>query len=253
MPNERMSDEMLMAYVDHELDDRDAKAVEEAADADERIAHRLRDLRAQRRSLREAFAGLAEEPVPAALSLRVREMIAATGPQAAEASIVPFPARKLGPRVGAFAYALAASIAVLAVGLGVYLAGGPFLVAEGETLALGRVTSTEIATALSTLPSGDSRPFGGEGGSIRMVNSFKDGHGHLCREFEIEPARGARTLGVACRPAADWTVSFALAAGVGESGYAPASTLETLDAYLQSLSAGEPLSPQDERAALARR
>ena len=67
----------------------------------------------------------------------------------------------------------------------------------------------------------------------------------------MDTAAGSSVVSVACRADGAWSVRFAVVAPVRDGGYAPASSMEALDAYLASAGAHEPLSPADEAAALA--
>ena len=58
------------------------------------------------------------------------------------------------------------------------------------------------------------------------------------------------TVSVACRQDRTWVTQLALSSAKAE-GYVPASAQETIDAYLSSIEAGAPLSPEEERAILA--
>ena len=58
-------------------------------------------------------------------------------------------------------------------------------------------------------------------------------------------------IAVACNAAGEWLISFAVSAPGDAGGYAPASSTEALDAYLSAIEAGEPLSAEEEAAALA--
>ena len=52
------------------------------------------------------------------------------------------------------------------------------------------------------------------------------------------------------RTEAAWDVQLAIAADAGAEGYAPASSLDALDAWLVATGAGAPLTLEDEAAAL---
>jgi hypothetical protein len=58
-------------------------------------------------------------------------------------------------------------------------------------------------------------------------------------------------VAVACHGGGAWDVPFTVAAGQADGGYAPASSLEALDAYLAAVGAGPPLEPAAEREALS--
>jgi hypothetical protein len=107
-----------------------------------------------------------------------------------------------------------------------------------------------VTDALSTLASGEETELVGGAGTFRAVSSFVDGGDRLCREFEYA-ATGRAYVAVACREEADWSLAFAMGTGGETGGYVPASSLETLDSYLTAIDAGQPLSLDDEAAALA--
>lgn len=243
MTDAKVTDEMLMAYVDSELDQADARLIEEVAARDAGVAQRLERQRRTRAEIKAAYDGLIDEPVPAELDERVRAMVAK-----GKGNVVPLRGRKAPPRLPSAAWALAASVAAVAAGIGGYLAG-TLNERSGDFVAVGAITAPSLATALSTVPAGGSHALG-SGRSVRPIVSFRDAEGHLCREFEIAPSAGARTLGVACRAGSGWRVDFAMATGGEGEGYAPASSTETLDAYLHAISASPPLDPEEERAAL---
>ena len=67
-----VSDEMLMAYVDGELDGENRAAVERAMAADTEVAARIATHRALRGKLRAAYGPILEEPVPEQLIDAVR-------------------------------------------------------------------------------------------------------------------------------------------------------------------------------------
>lgn len=249
MTQEPVSDEMLMAYVDNELDAADARRIEEAAGRDASVADRLEQLRRMRTAIRDAYADLAAEPAPAELEGCVRALIEAS--EAARGTVTPLRAMPPRPRVAAPAagWALAASVAAVAIGIGGYLAGSTQAPRGGTAVALGPVGAQEVAQALSTLPAGEARALG-QGRTLRPIVSFRDATGALCREFELAPGTGATMLGVACRVDGAWRVDFAMAAGNAARGYAPVSSTETLDAYLSAIHAGDPLSAEEERLAL---
>ncbi len=243
MTDEKVTNEMLMAYVDNELDQADARLIEEVAARDTGVAQRLERQRSMRAAVKAAYGGIVDEPVPQELEERVRAMVAKS-----KDNVVPLRARTTSPRTRSAAWALAASVAAIAIGIGGYLVGS-LGGRSGDTVALGAVTAPALASALSTAPSGESHALG-SGALVKPVTSFRDAEGRLCREFEIAPRVGARTLGVACRAGSEWRVDFAMASGGEGEGYAPASSTETLDAFLHAISASAPLSAEEERAAL---
>lgn len=265
-------DETLMAYADGETSPAEAEAVEAAAAADPAVAERLALFTRTRALAAEAFP-LA--PAPDALRASVEAMVAApvrkhetTGsPAHGETSreqpapetgrVVPFRrrhpsgARRLPPAI----VAVAATLAGVAVAIGGFVAGAGFGEGGPDRSAGPGGGGTGVA-GLASLPldeglalsSGETLQVAEET-VIRPVASFRNGAGAFCREFEVDNAR--TVIGVACRRNGAWSVDFALSRAPLDAGaYVPASGLEALDAYLGTIDAGPPLSPEEEAKAL---
>jgi hypothetical protein len=252
-----ISDEMLMAFADGELAPAEVSEIEAALAEDEALAERLAVFMDTRESLATAMKPLIDEPVPEALKTSLTAAIAiarqtqGATPQTAtwpsSETVVPLrpPAwsTSSAPSSGSaisspWGMAIAASFVGVVVGLGGFLLGQSTGAApDGANLALN--------DALKTLPSGGDRALS-ETESLHMIASFRDSEGHLCREYERKSA-DAVTTAVACHGPAGWQTRFALINPVAE-GYVPASTTDTLDAFLSGIGAGAPLSPEEETA-----
>lgn len=251
MKNQPYTDEVLMAYADGELDVATARGVEAAMAEDERLAERVALFADTRRSTKDALAPMLKEPVPARLEASVRDMLArsAAGTADADSNVVAFrPSAK-----PSFAerllneLPLAASIAIIAGAIGYYLGqpGG----APSTNLTVASVDQPAIVQALGTVRSGETANLDGNG-RFRAIASYRDNAGSLCREFEFDKNREAAVVAVACNANGSWDVRFAVATSQSAEGYAPASSLEALDAFLQATGAGQPLPPDEEDAAL---
>jgi anti-sigma factor RsiW len=243
-----ITDEMLMAYADGQLAAAEAADVERALAEDESLAAKVAMLADARMAVKRSYGAAA--PVPAALEAQVRAMVEADAArrQAPVASNVVDLAQRR--RVVPFwQLPLAAGLA-LAVGAGsVWLASQQDSGGAGGLQVAG-LTDPAIIQALGTLPSGEAVDLG-NGARLAAVSTFRDEADRLCREFEHGRPDGDTVVAVACRDEAVWGVRFAIAAGAADSdSYAPASSLETLDAYLMATGAGAPLSAEDEAAAL---
>jgi hypothetical protein len=190
------------------------------------------------------------EPLSPALGARVEEILRAARPGPSE-TVIPFPRRT----VTAPAYRPMAAAAALALAVGV--AGG-FLVSQTmgaqETggLSIAALDVPGISDALDTQPSGERVAIAD--GEVATIASFLNADGELCREFEFDRTGRDTVVSVACRTAEGWEPRLAIVApATDETGYAPASSLETLDAYLGAIGAGAPLTPEEEAAALTSR
>lgn len=243
-----MTDEMLMAYADGALQGESLQQVARAVAADPALAARLAVFVQSRKAVAEALGGFAPAPVPDPLVAHIRALAAA---REAQEKVVPF-APRAPRRVPFWQLPLAASVA-LAVGL----VGGQMIRGSGPVgdLAGGLMASApDLQAALSGLPSGARQKLE-SGAEVALIASFEDSAGALCREFELDQAGGATTVAVACRTGAEeiWDLQLAIAADAGAEGYAPASSLEALDAWLSATGAGAPLDPEAEAAALGSR
>jgi hypothetical protein len=235
-----MDDEMLMAFADSELDGEAAAVVAAAVAADPALAARLAAFRHSRAAVAAAFGALPKAPVPDPIADRIRALAAEA---AAPSNVVALPQRRTIP---IWQLPIAASIALVA-GL---TAGHLLLPAPGTTTAL--LDDPEVASALTKLPSG-ARMVLDNGAQVALIATFENGDRVICREFEFDQPDGVTTVAVACRTEAAeaaWDLRLAIAADAGAEGYAPASSLEALDAWLVATGAGAPLSAEEEAAAL---
>ncbi|MEO9341163.1 hypothetical protein ABFT80_27610 [Mesorhizobium sp. SB112] len=246
MSKDDFDDETLMAFADGELDEARSLALEEALATNEALAERLAVFLDSRRLVGDALKPLIDEPVPEALLASVRKMAEDAQRQGAIAqdNVVPFRPQQtvIRPTAGSWLMPVAASLVAVLTG------------AAG--FALGRMepsatdSSAEIAAALNREASGQDVALANSRAVLHVVASFRDERGELCREYELkQPA--SSTLTVACRQDGTWTTRLALTTPQAE-GYVPASSQETIDAYLTSIQAGAPLSAEEERKALDR-
>lgn len=221
-----VTDEMLMAYIDGELDEPTSRAVAAAIAADPALAERARAFASSAEAARAAFADILSAPPPEPLVKTVRDGTRTE-------TVVPFPRRNW---VRA-ALPLAACV-VLAVG-----AGGGYLFGRSQAPADAFAETAAIASAIATLPAGTPAPLGE--GQLTVLGSYPIDQG-LCRSFALD-APGESLSGVACDRGAGYQVEMALAGGPSD-GFAAASdrVSASIDAYLTSVGAGSPLGPDEE-------
>ncbi|WP_411034478.1 anti-sigma factor family protein [Shinella sp. BYT-45] len=235
-------DEILMAYADGELDEARSLALEEALAGDEALAERLAVFLDSRRLVAGALKPLIDEPVPEALLASVRRMAeaAAAKPEDTVIAFRPKP-RQQEAAARRWLMPVAASLVAVVSGLAGFSIGRLGPAAEDS--------GAEIAAALNREASGRDVALGTAGTVLHVVATFRDANGDLCREYALKQPAGS-TLTIACRQDGAWTTRLALTAPQAE-GYVPASSQETVDAYLASIQAGAPLSAEEERKALA--
>ncbi len=244
-------DETLMAFADGELDEKTRQAVEKAMDSDEALVERVAVFIRTAAISKQALDPLLDQPVPEALRASVTAMAEENSDQSDE-KVVLFaapPRQNFGGR-SRWAMPLAASVALVVGGLAGFMIGqSPNDGASGFTAA--RFNQPGLTEALRTVAAGDEITLEESGDRLRMIASFHNVDDQLCREFEIDRPDRTTFVSVACRASESWSVQFMVAAASqSASGYAPASSLEALDAYLQAVGAGEPLSEEAEKEAL---
>jgi Putative zinc-finger len=243
-----ITDEQLMAYTDGELSPAEAAEVERALAIDEGLAAKAAALADGRALARRALG--AAPPVSDSLAAAIRTMAAADAVRrqaTPAAQVIDLASRRR--TVPFWQLPIAASIA-----LGVGLFGGWLGKPQGAPsggLAIAAIDDGALVEALATMKSGERAMIGDEA-KFAAIATFRDGSGQLCREFEHDSVEAGTVIAVACRDDDAWAIRFAVAAAATDAeGYAPASSLDTLDAWLSATEAGAPLSDEEEAAALA--
>lgn len=228
----QIDDETLMALADGELDKAEAARVSAAIARDPEAQARLRRFAQTRARLRALSTETQTALSDAALIARIR---AGTGTaQAAPPVAPPAPANANRAPLTAIAAALAAAV----VGIGWWqMSAGP------DTLP-----GAEVA-ALDSLPSGEAATLD-DGRALTMIASYRTAAGDFCREYETARDQSL-TVSVACREGDAWKKRFASDL-TSADGYVPASgDIAALDAWLAENGVGDPLTPEDETAALS--
>jgi len=257
MMSKKFSDEMLMRFADGELDAEEMAVVEKAMESDDDLVERVAMFIETKAAAQAAFGAMLEEPVPPALKATIEGMVAAKKADAArgrdqQSTVVMMGVRPAAarPQARQWTMPMAASIAAAVVGaLAGYWAG------SGDDkrptgLSVAGVVDSRLAEALGTTPAGQAALLGPDS-NFRAIATFRNAESEVCREFEIERADISKVISVACHAGDGWQVSFAVAGPADADGYAPASSTEALDAYLLAIEAGEPLTSEEEGAALS--
>jgi len=229
-----VTDEMLMALADGELDAETAAPLRRRVAEDAELKRRLALFEDSAAALKAAFG---PEPVPDSL---VQAILAAPvqGDRADGGGNVVQLRRDLR---GWPALTAAAAMVALAFGLGGYLMGAM----GGETV----FSPVEFAS----LATGKTVPLPG-GGTLRMLGSYETGQG-LCRMLSVETA-GTEARQILCREGAGAGAAWQVALRVevpSTDGFLPASDVlsSTVDSYLDGIGAGPALDRAAEAAALA--
>lgn len=234
------SDEILMAYVDGEVDDVLRAQIDAALAADPHIAAAVEQHRKLRAGLRLAFDEQLSEPIPDRL------MAALTQPVVTESNVVNLAdtavrpvlrwrMREWGALAAMFVLGVSLGFAVWRQDSGIVAAGQGVLSARGE---LASALSGQLASAQR----GDE--------AVQIGISFNARSGLVCRTFAV---RSEQLAGVACHDSGAWRVRLLTeyAADSATSGYRqaataiPAAVLTMVDQQI----AGEPFDAAAEAQA----
>ena len=254
-----LSDEMLMAYADGQLDAGDRARVKKLVAQDPALSARLEVFQATGHGLASVFDEHMNAPLPDSLK-RFAERVQ---PRAAKR-----------PSFGQFADTLrdllrpahpfglaAASAAVLIAGAGfAWLVHGGGGSPSGELVQLendGTVARGPLRNALDSLQSGKVASVALPEGKVARVAvklSFRDHAQDYCRQYEIGLAASENYGGIACNSNGQWTIRFQAAlAPVRQSPQkaAPAGSKNpALEKAVLSMIDGDALGPQDEDATI---
>jgi hypothetical protein len=229
-----ITDDMLMAWLDGELDPAESARVEAALADDDVLRRRVEVQRKLRARLAARYDPVAEEEVPA----RLRAMLEGDAPEGDVVDLAAVRARRARPAWQSLA-AIAATL-VLGIAIGRIGSGGnegPVTVDGGALVARGA-----LAEALDTRLASAQDP----GATTRIGVSFARADGRLCRTFD-----GTGLAGLACRDENGWQVMMAVpGSGTAQGGYrqAGSATAPVLQAA-QEMMAGEPFDAAAERRA----
>ena len=262
-----INDELLMAYVDGELDEAPAARVAMAVAADPALSARVAREQALRRRLQAALQPDLDAAVPARLLAALQADTSVAAPAAVEPPAPPSPVISLdAARAERTRRAEEAATAPTRTGwgwaqwggmaasllLGLVVArvapwggaggeAGDYLARPGQLLARG-----ELAAALDKQLA--SAPPAVAAVSVQL--SFVDQSGQLCRTYTA-----SGLAGLACRDGGDWALRMLVpaptASGTVMRQAATALPPELLSAVDQRI-AGNPLDADAERAALQR-
>lgn len=226
----QIDDETLMALANGALDPERARSVRRAVDSDPALQARLERLGESGHPLRERRPSTDN-------AAQAKDRLAAITRGATEPPkrpVVPTANRNRRPW---WAAAAAALVALALLGYGWWQSGSP----------VTNLAQSEI-TALQELRSGQVRGLE-DGTQLSMVASFRGDAGQLCREYETVRDDTVRTV-LACRGTQGWNQRFAAISRAKKGTFQPASEESSIDAALQAVGATQPLTDEEEAAAL---
>lgn len=261
MKDRDFDDETLMAFADGELDHEMSEVIEKAMQSDEALALRIKAFAETRSLAQRSFKPLIDEPVPDYLFSNVEAMLkegdTLSNPEETsdnDASVVAFKPAKREKKNSPYSHLfmpIAASIAIVAAGIAGFAIGKSTQAPRTGELQVAEFNQPGLLDALKTVASGEEMALSETGDRFRVVASYRDIDNGLCREFEVDQKDRSTFVSVACIEDGTWKLHFTVAAvSQSDDGYAPASSLDSLNAYLDAVGAGEPMSVRDEAEAL---
>lgn len=276
----KLTDEMLMAYADGQLNALARAKVEAVLPGDQDARRRLGVFRATGAPLAQLYAGPMAEPVPAHLKDFVLNYRAPAAP-AKKASLAKGrlakalagsldKARRAGESFGAWLAqpmpqtarwrlaAAPAAMLALGAGAGFFLHGG----ATPDSLVAfegGRIlASGALRHVLETQPSGQEARIGGVRGeavSMRATLTFKSKDDSYCREYEIATPGAGGFAGLGCRGRdGDWALQVHAGTMVSaKDGSRPAAHTPpvALDEIVDRMIEGDAFGKKQEAEAIA--
>lgn len=233
----RVTEELLAAYADGELDAAGQAEVEAAIAEDPALGRKVASHRALKATLSAHYAPIAQEAVPpglaALLATPAQEIGAGTAEVVSLAAArqkrgLPAAFRRWAPLAGP---AIAASLILAIV--------QPWQAETPEGYA-----GDDLAAALDTQLAATQA----DQTDTRILLSFARENGDLCRAW-----RGADNGGIACRDDTGWKIERQFALGTAQgTEFRQAGSETDLLAAAQDMAAGEALDAEGERAARAR-
>jgi anti-sigma factor RsiW len=268
-----LSDEVLMAYADGELDATARAEVERAMAADPQIARRVAEHKALKETLHSSYDKVLDEPIPERLLATARGQVKSekrTGDnssrtiravpdsrglvkaaeegnsRAASDNVIPLrrrpPARRPIPYWGAIAASFVVGALAWHFGAELFLPA-PVAERDGQLLASGA-----LDRALSTQLVKDQEAQS----AVQIGVSFRSKEGTYCRTFQLRS--GINLAGLACRQQNNWRLdvlaqSEAAPAGHPEFRPAASSLPPAISQAVDQTIAGEPMDATAEAQA----
>lgn len=264
----RTDDELLSAYLDGELSAEREAALERRLEADPALALRLERMSQADSAVRDAYAPVADEPLPQAvldmIAAHAAEPTAAEQGDARSGTVVDLGTRRRarahGPGAFPWPLALAASVTLAIGGVLGYLVAPQGGAPEAGLLASigGVAPGSGLHDALEAAPSGTARAIA-SGLSATPVLSFESRDGAYCRELAIAGAGGSAAA-LACRRDDGWQVeALSFLSGPSQNDGRPggefrpaARASSAIDAAVDERIVGDPLDAAAEAALIER-
>jgi hypothetical protein len=239
----------LSAYIDGELPEAKARALQERLLKEPVLARRLEALRGADSDALRLYAAIDELPMPQA----VLDLLGQGEQTPENSNVIAFPKRGI-QQFFQMPVAIAASVALLAG----FLVADLFRESSGPEIAGLYAGVVETNSTLHRfLEDGTSaqEQLLGNGQSAELLLTFQDRDGDYCRQLRIDGA-GAPVQGVACRRGNNWQVEAVSIAGKRSpdgsyqqaSGDTPAAIGAAIDGMIGAL---PPLDREEEKSIIS--
>lgn len=228
-----LSDEMLSAFLDAELNDQEMEKVRQAIELDETLTQRLAELALVDPLITSCYSKIDNEPLPEQIS----NLLDTSNPP--EAKVIAFPLWKRFHHSLQQHAAMAASFA-LVIG---------FLTAQ---LIPTQSSWTEIAQVLETSQTGiaQSTP---SGAHVTAQLTFVNTSGEYCRQFQVQHSDNRIEQSIACRNTKGWqSVASIFKTQTNSTGYRTASKSSLLDRVIDEIIEGGPFDARQESEIIER-
>lgn len=239
----KITDEMLIAFADGELDPKGREEVMRAVAADPELERKLAAHQRLRDRLAGNFAAIAQQPAPERLRALLEKREATPDvPKVVSLAAVRAERREREgrrrwlPATGNMVAIAATLVLGLVVGQTLNFGAGPVAVKDGAMVAQGPLVAV-LDTKLASV--------GQDRADTRIKLTFRDKAGDICRTFE-----GEAMSGLACRKDGVWKLEQLLPGTLETTAYRQASAGDPrLAASVQDMIAGQPFDAKAERIA----
>jgi hypothetical protein len=245
-----ITDELLVAYVDDELDTAQRAMVRSVLDNNPALCRRADEMRLARDLLREAFPLRPDASIPVSIDAAANRLAEACARQSSRPRLAfLFQNRRK--------YAVAAGVVLCVAVAASYLARrvGSEPSRRPVTALTLIAPDTPLHGVLESSPSAEVINVPAEDAAMRAVLTFRTKDGRFCREFEILAGSGGST-GIACREHGEWRAEVLLSAAAAPSNsnyYTPAGQSDepAVAEVVERLIQGDPLGTEEEARVLA--
>lgn len=249
----KLSNEQLMAFVDGELSDLEAKKIREALCTDAEAQERVELFKNSRTFLQEVYDAPFHEEIPTHL---IDGIINFKNEEASAPSFFQRIISWLHPGSRQPVHALAFSM-ILMIGIGTGWFAARLLRPE-LTTCFPVLQGEEFSRGLERTVSGMSFKVDGQHARITPIATFLDTHGHYCRQYEVVREGNESSppsQGVACRTkSGDWLTRVFVAhvspdvnSPATRDSFVPAGDHELATTLFSHLMAAPPLTIDQEK------